>query len=57
MTLDLRSLGANPDLVEAIEKATLRLVVQALSNMREEISASFAAEPDLGHVETSAQRS
>ena len=47
MTLDLRSLGANPDLVEAIEKATLRLVVQALSNMREEISASFAAEPDL----------
>ena len=47
MTLNLQTLGDNPDLVEAIEKATLRLVIQSLSNMREEISASFAAEPDL----------
>lgn len=47
MTLDLRSLDADPDLVEAIEKATLRLVVQALGNMRGDISSSFAAESDL----------
>ena len=47
MTLDLQVLGSNLDLVEAIEKATLRLVVQSIVNMREEIASSFAAEPDL----------
>ncbi len=47
MTLDLQSLRANPDLVERIEKATLRLVVQSLMDMRQEISAIFATETDL----------
>jgi hypothetical protein len=47
MTLDLHSLGDNPAHVEAIEKATLRLVVQSLVDMREEISTSFTAEQDL----------
>ena len=47
MMLDLKSLTNNLDLVESIEKATLRLVVQSLDNMRSEIYHSFAAEPDL----------
>ena len=45
--LDPHSLTDNLDIVEAIEKATLRLVVQSLTNMRDEISNSFAAEQDL----------
>ncbi len=47
MTLDPQSLRNNLDLVEAIEKVTLRLVAQSLSNMRVEIYVSFATETDL----------
>ncbi len=47
MTLELQSLEANPDLVERIEKATLRLVVQSITNMRDDIFSIFRTEQDL----------
>ena len=47
MTLELRSLADDPDLVEGIEKATLRLVVQSITDMRDDIFAIFGTERDL----------
>lgn len=47
MTLDLNSLHHDLDLVESIEKATLRLVVQAIVDFSAEASQIFLAEQDL----------
>lgn len=47
MTLDPNSLANNYDLVEAIEKATLRLVVHAISDFRRDIVDIFAQEADM----------
>ena len=49
MTLDPTALGDQLDLLEAVEKATLRLVVQAIHdfNLREHADDIFAHEPDL----------
>ena len=47
MTLDPRSLRRDFDLLEAIEKATLRLVVQAIYDYCEEAIQIFAEEVDL----------
>ncbi len=46
MELDLASLEANPDRIEAIEKATLRLVVQALLDYRTTAHEIFEKESD-----------
>ncbi|MBI4338726.1 MAG: SfiI family type II restriction endonuclease [Chloroflexi bacterium] len=47
MTLDPNSLQTTPDLLEAIEKATLRLVVQSINAFRSDIMSIFAQESDL----------
>lgn len=47
MTLDLSTIGANPDIIESIEKATLRLVTQAVYDFREAANEIFLGEPDL----------
>ncbi len=47
MTIDPNSLNCSPDVVEAIEKATLRMVVQAICDFRSDIVSIFAAESDL----------
>ena len=47
MTLDLSTLRANPDVIENIEKATLRLVVQAVLDFRESANEIFLGEEDL----------
>jgi len=47
MTLDPESLRTNPDLLEDIEKATLRFVTQAIYNFREDIIDIFTKESDL----------
>ena len=46
MTIDPAALHANLDLVESIEKATLRLVVQAVFDFRELANEIFVAEQD-----------
>lgn len=47
MTLDPRELERNPERIEAIESATMRLVTQALYEYREQAQLIFAEEPDL----------
>ena len=47
MTLNLSTLQDNLDLIEQIEKATLRLVVQAVFDFREEANEIFLGEQDL----------
>ena len=47
MTLDPSTLRANPDIIEGIEKATLRLVTQAVYDFRETANEIFLGEPDL----------
>lgn len=47
MTLDPTSLAGNLDLLERIEKATLRLVVQAIWNYHTDAADIFARESDL----------
>jgi hypothetical protein len=46
MLIDPNSLSQNPELVEEIEKSTMRLVVQALYDFRETASEVFRQEPD-----------
>lgn len=46
MTLDPRQLDAEPALLEEIEKATLRMVTQAIYDFRDEASEFFVHEPD-----------
>ena len=46
MTLDPTELPANLDMLESIEKATLRLVVQAINSFAEEASDIFRNERD-----------
>lgn len=47
MTLDLSTIGASPDIIENIEKATLRLVAQAVYDFRESANEIFLGERDL----------
>lgn len=47
MTLDPAGLRANPDVVENIEKATLRMVAQAVFDFREAANEIFLGEQDL----------
>jgi hypothetical protein len=47
MTLDPRTLKVNLGLLESIEKATLRLVVQAIDDFKSQASEMFAQEHDL----------
>lgn len=49
MTLDPEALAADPDRLERIEKATLRMVTQAMYDFDrdEDAGAIFAAQPDL----------
>ena len=47
MSLDLSTLSSNPHLVESIEKATLRLVVQAVYDFHETAREIFVGERDL----------
>lgn len=47
MTLDPNTLGANPDLLEAIEKASLRHVVQAVHDFMDEARVIFREEAAL----------
>lgn len=47
MTLDPADLRANPDVVENIEKATLRMVAQAVFDFREAANEIFLGEQDL----------
>ena len=47
MTLDPHTLPANLDLLENIDKATLRLGVQAIDNFRSEVATIFVQESDL----------
>lgn len=47
MTLDPSTLAANPDIIEGIEKATLRLVAQAVYDFRETANEIFLGDPDL----------
>jgi hypothetical protein len=47
MTLNPKTLRDNLDLLESIEKATLRLVVQAIDDFRNQASEMFAEEHDL----------
>ena len=46
MTLDPRGLGAEPALLEQIERATLRMVTQAIYDFRDEAREFFVHEPD-----------
>lgn len=46
MTLDLRELPRNLDLLERIEKASLRMVTQAIYDFKEEARDFFTYEPD-----------
>ena len=46
MTLDPRQLKTEPSLLEEIEKATLRMVTQAIYDFRDEASEFFVHEPD-----------
>ena len=47
MTLDLLSLSQNLNLLEDIEKVTLRMVTQAIYDFRHEAQEFFTHEPDL----------
>ena len=47
MTLDLDSLRRDADILEDIEKATLRMVAQAIYDFRQDAQEFFAHEPDL----------
>ncbi len=47
MTLQADELTANPDIIEQIEKATLRMVMQAIYDFRAEAIEIFANESDL----------
>ncbi len=47
MTLDPRSLSDDLDTLERVEKATLRMVTQAIYDFRDEASEFFVHEPDL----------
>ena len=47
MTLDLNSLRRDADILEDIEKATLRMVTQAIYDFRYDAQEFFAHEPDL----------
>jgi hypothetical protein len=47
MTLEPKKLKNNLDLLESIEKATLRLVVQAIEDFKSQASEMFAQEHDL----------
>ena len=47
MTLNAGDLRANLDTIEQIEKATLRMVVQAIYDFREEAVEIFRNESDL----------
>lgn len=47
MTLDPGTLARNLELLESIERATLRLVVQAIYDFRESATQIFFEEPDL----------
>jgi hypothetical protein len=47
MTLDLEQLHQNLDLLENLEKATLRMVTQAIYEFRSEAQEFFVHEPDL----------
>ena len=47
MTLDLSTLPGSPEIVEEIEKATLRLVAQAVFDFRESANEIFLGEQDL----------
>ena len=47
MSLDPSNLPSNKDLIENIEKATLRLVVQAVYDFHETASDIFVGEKDL----------
>ena len=47
MTLDLNSLRRDADILEDIEKATLRMVAQAIYDFRQDAQEFFAHEPDL----------
>ena len=39
--------GANPDIIEQVEKATLRMVVPAIYDFRQDAIEIFAGESDL----------
>lgn len=47
MILNAATLRANPDIIEQVEKATLRMVVQAIYDFREDAIEIFAGESDL----------
>lgn len=47
MTLDPRSLSHDLDILEQVEKSTLRMVTQAIYDFRSEASEFFIHEPDL----------
>jgi len=47
MTLDPKTFKDNLDLLESVEKATLRLVVQAIDDFRNQASEMFTQEHDL----------
>ena len=47
MTLNADILEANPDIIEQVEKATLRMVVQAIYDFRQDAIEIFAGESDL----------
>ena len=47
MTLDLNALRRDADILEDIEKATLRMVAQAIYDFRQDAQEFFAHEPDL----------
>ena len=42
MTLNADTLGANPDIIEQVEKATLRMVVPAIYDFRQDAIEIFA---------------
>ena len=47
MTLDPNALAQDADILEQIEKATLRMVVQAVYDFRDKAREFFLQEPDL----------
>ena len=47
MTLAPRSLSNDLDILEQVEKSTLRMVTQAIYDFRSEASEFFIHEPDL----------
>ena len=47
MTLNAAELRANPDIIEQVEKATLRMVAQAIYDFRADAIEIFAGESDL----------